>query len=280
MSNNLPIPYDHNLTSVQENCEFSIPLGTSVCKINIAGYSLDNFKTFDPTAYTVLCRLGQTCDGLNYFPATSKIVLNVGQQSQITSNLQNLLPNISKDLMISEEDTIQTLANFFSDKKIVVQPVGIQGKVYHFMRSVQTYIPISYMNQAVGTMKITGLTGVKIITQAPLTFVGATFIGAIFFSYCGGIAGNNTVGLVFNATSFALSRPMRGVEIVVNGLALKPLSNLVGMPFMLNGTQEILYGTGLSVKEYGKVAIAFERLMNSKVVKKIKKIYDLIRDKN
>jgi hypothetical protein len=91
-----------------------MPSGLEVCKINIAGYSLDNFKTFDPTGYTVLCRLGETCEMLNYFPVTS----NVGEQSQLGSNFQNLLPNIAKDLAISEE----TATDFFRDKKVVVQP--------------------------------------------------------------------------------------------------------------------------------------------------------------
>ena len=31
-------------------------------KINIAGFSMDNFKTFNPEGYTILCRLGETCD--------------------------------------------------------------------------------------------------------------------------------------------------------------------------------------------------------------------------
>ena len=271
--------YVNNVASIQENYT-NMPLEVEVCKINIAGYSLDNFKTFDPTGYTVLCRLGETCDGLNYFPATSKIVLNIGEQSQLGYNFQNFLPNIAKDLAVSEEVAIQTAADFFTDKKVVVQPIGIQGKVYNMMRSAQNYIPMIYTSQAVATIKTTGLTGVQVITQAPLTFVGATYIGALFFGYCGGIAGNNTVGLILNSTSYALSRPMRGVEVVLNGIALKPLSNVLGVPLMLNGTQEMISGIGLSVQEYSKVASAFERLSNSSVVQKIKKIYKIIRSKD
>ena len=34
----------------------STPLSeSSVCKINIAGYSMDNYKTCDLSVYTVLC---------------------------------------------------------------------------------------------------------------------------------------------------------------------------------------------------------------------------------
>ena len=266
MSHNSSNSYLNNVAIIQENCKPNMPSGLEVCKINIAGYSLDNFKTFDPTGYTVLCRLGETCDALNYFPVTSKIVLNVGEQSQLGYNLPNLLPNIAKDLAIPEEAALQRAADFFSDKKVVVQPVGIQGKVYNIMRSAQNYIPMIYTSQAVATIKTTRLTGFQVISQAPLTFVGATYIGALFFGYCGGIAGNNTVGFILNSTSYGLSRPMRGVEIVLNGLALRPLSNLVGVPLMLNGTQEMISGIGISFQEYSKVAFAFERLTNSTVV--------------
>jgi hypothetical protein len=278
MSDNLSNLYVNNVAIIQENCKPNIRL--EVCKINIVGYSLDNFKTFDLTGYTVLCQLVETCDALNYFPVTSKIVLNVGEQSQLGYNLQNLLPNIAKDLAIPEEAALQITTDFFSDKKVVGQPIEIQVKVYNIMRSAQNYIPMIYTRQAVGTIKTTGLTGVQVLSQAPLTFVGATYIGALFFGYCGGIAGNNSVGFILNSTSYALSRPMRGVEIVLNGLALRPLSNLVGVPLMLNGTQEMISGIGISVQDYSKVAFAFERLTNSTVVQKIKKIYKVLRAKD
>jgi hypothetical protein len=272
----------NNLGMLQENCKPDMVLvsGLKVCKINIAGYSLDNFKTFDPTGYTVLCRLGENCDALSFFPRTSKIVLNVGEQSQISClTFQNVVPNIAKDLAIPEEDAFQTAVDFFSDKKMVVQPVGIQGKIFRLMQNAQNVIPMMYTSQAVTTLKTTGLTGVQIINQAPLTFVGATYIGALFFGYCGSIAGNNTLGFVLNSTSYLLSRPMRGLEIVLNGLVLRPVSHIVGMPFILNGTQEMISGKGLSIAEYGKIAVAFERLTNSTVVQKIKKIYKIIRSK-
>lgn len=38
---------------------------STICKINISGFSADNFKTFDPEGYTILFRLGETCDGLS-----------------------------------------------------------------------------------------------------------------------------------------------------------------------------------------------------------------------
>jgi len=73
---------------------------------------------------------------------------------------------------------------------------------------------------------------------------------------------------------------MRGVEITLNGLVLRPLSNLIGLPLILNGTQEILNGKGLSLQEYAKIGIAFERITNSKIFKKGQKILAILRDKD
>jgi hypothetical protein len=102
----------------------------------------------------------------------------------------------------------------------------------------------------------------------------------MFFAYCGSIAGDNPVILLLSSTSFMLSRPMRGLEITLNGLILRPSSNTIGLPLVLNGTQEMLAGKGLSIQEYTKIGIAFERINNLAIFKKAKKIYRIIRDKN
>ena len=200
-------------------------------------------------------------------------------ESQIFDNLQNFIPNVSKDLSISEEAAIEKSVDFFFDKQIYVEPKGIQGTIYNVIRGMQNYVPMVYTSKAVSVMKTTGLTGIKLVHQAPLTFVGATYIGSMFCSYAGGIAGNNPVGSVFNFTSFLLSRPMRGVEITLNGLLLRPVSNVIGIPLVLNGTQELLAGKGLTAQEYSKIAIAFERISNSTLVNKTKEIYKIIRGK-
>ena len=80
------------------------------------------------------------------------------------------------------------------------------------MNSAQNFVPMSLTSEAVSILKTTGMTGYKIIRTAPLTFVGATYIGDTFFSYCGSVTDNNPVGLVFNSASFLLSRPRRGVK--------------------------------------------------------------------
>lgn len=253
---------------------------STICKINISGFSADNFKTFDPEGYTILCGLGERCDGLSYFPKTSKIILDINNQNHLLNNFDQFIPSIAKDFGIDQTTAIEKSVDFFSDKVVVIQPKGIQGKVYNTMRNLQTYVPMYYTTEAVSILKTTGMTGIKIVTNAPLTFVGATYIGSIFFGYCGSIAGSNPVGSVLNFTSFLLSRPMRGVEIVVNGLFLRPISNAIGLPLLLNGTQEVLSGKGLSIEEWKNINLSFQKIRNSKVFEKATKIYKIIRNKN
>ena len=185
------------------------------CKIDIAGFSLDNYKTFNPEGYTILCRLGETVDGvISYFPDTSKIVIDSNQHSFLVENFEQFIPSLAQDMEVSQATATQKSLDFFSDKQVCVQPVGVQGAVYTTIQSIQNYAPMMHTSRAVSVLKTTGMTGVKIVTGAPLTFVGATYLGAMFFGYCGSLAGNNPVGIICNSASFALSRPMRGIEAV------------------------------------------------------------------
>ena len=256
-------------------------MANTIQRINVAGFSMDNFKTFNPEGYTILCRLGEVCKGLHYFPSTSKIILDNNGQSLLYNNLETeFIPSVAQDLGITQQAAIKTSMDFFSDKTVVVQPIGLQGTFYNMMLYAQNSVPMAYTCEAVSVLKTTGMTGIQVVVKAPLTFVGATYIGAIFFGYCGSIAGNTTVGRICNVTSFGLSRPMRGVEITLNGLILRPISNLVGLPLILNGTQEMLAGKGISLQEYTKIGVAFERLSNSTVLKKTRKVYDILTSKD
>jgi hypothetical protein len=256
------------------------PLKGEICKIDIVGFSLDHYKTVNFDGYTILCNLGSVSDGVRYFPKSSKLVLNTNQQSHLMANFDQLVPKIAEDFGISEKAACDKCIDFFSTTDVTVQPVGLQGKCYSLMKSAQNLIPMAHTHEAVSFLKTTGITGLEVITKSPLTFVGSTYIGALFFSYCGSAAGDNMVGLVFNSTSFLLSRPMRGVEVTLNGLLLRPISNLVGLPLVLNGTQEMLSGKGLSVEEYTKIGLALDRINNSTTVKKFKKIWKIIRTKD
>ena len=252
----------------------------STCKINIVGYSLDEFKTFNPDGYTIMCNLGEVCDNVQYFPNTSKIVLTGNSHSQLHYSFErDFLPNLAADLGVPQEIANNKAIDFFSTTEIRVQPVGVQGKLYNAMRTCQNYLAMVTSTNAVTALKTGGHTGLKIITQGsgPLVFVSITYLGSVVTGYAGSVAGDNFAGLVFNGTSWVLSRPMRGVEIVLNGIVLRPISHLTGLPVVLNGTQELLNGKGLDIRDYNKIGEAFEQLKNSKAISKAKEIYAILK---
>ena len=251
--------------------ELLVPVGDPTYQINIAGYKLKNYKLFNPNEYKIMCQTSKYCDGLSFFPNTNTIVLEANSKL-FTDFPKHFLPDLAKELDVSPQSAFEKSIDFFGDKRVVVQPTGLQGKVYNIMRHIQNYGPVTYTFEAVSVLKTTGMTGLQVITAAPLTFVGATYLGGLVCGYFGSVAGNNTLGLIFNTSSYILTRPMRGVEITLNGLILQPLSNITGVPLILNGTSEILAGKGINITDYAKISLAFERV--SKKAKRFTKVYN------
>ncbi len=62
--------YGEYIPSISATCSPTLPLKTDMYKVNVAGYSLTDFRTIDTTGYTILCRFGETCDGLTFVPST------------------------------------------------------------------------------------------------------------------------------------------------------------------------------------------------------------------
>lgn len=264
-----------------------IPIKGKICNgtnfnVNVQGYSLDNFKTFNPNDYTILCRIGETCDGLTFFPKTSKLFLTINgaESNLIASKLDELVPKVANDLGVTEGQAIRTIDKFLDGKSVSVIPKGIQGYIYTAVQTTQNSAIAVSSSRIVSVLKTTGATGLQIIIENPLQAAGLSCMGGIFFSYLGSVASNNTVGLICNTTSYVLTRPMRVVEVVLNGLILGPIANRTGLPIILNGTAEVTVGMGLTVKEYSKMGTAFEKFINSKFLKKIKKIYKIILSKD
>lgn len=119
----------------------TVPVGDVVetgCRIHISGYKLKNYKTLNPEGYTIMCETGKYCDVLNFFPNTNTIVLEGNTQSHLLfSDFPNrFIPELAKELDVSPQSAFEKSVDFFGDKRLVVQPTGLQAKVYNVMRSV------------------------------------------------------------------------------------------------------------------------------------------------
>ena len=49
-------------------------------------------------------------------------------------------------------------------------------------------------------------------------------------------------------------------------MCLGPILRTTGLSIVLNGTQELLNGKGIAVKDYSKIGEAFRRISNSKFI--------------
>ena len=78
---------------------------------------------------------------------------------------------------------------------------------------IQNYAPVSLA-------KITCISDVQIIKLAPLTFIGAICLGGLVCNYSVAVSGNNTLGTIFNASSYLLTRSMWEVEVTLSGLII------------------------------------------------------------
>ena len=72
---------------------------------------------------------------------------------------------------------------------------------------------------------------------------------------------------------------MWGAEQLFNRVIFTPLSNVIGLPLILNGTEKLMKGPGFSVQNYTAIGLAFERIYNSTLLRKARKIYNVIRGK-
>lgn len=90
-----------------------VPLGESTFKLNISEYSLDNYKTFNPEGYTMMCHIVEASNGFSYFHKTSKLVLDTRQQSILINNFNQLVPNVAEDFGITQQAAFEKFVDFF-----------------------------------------------------------------------------------------------------------------------------------------------------------------------
>lgn len=254
----------HSSTS-SSSSKKTLPVKKSSCLgglISIAGYTLENYQKYDPEGYTILCETGKYCDALSFFPNAKTIVLETGSQTHMffTDFPYKFVPGVANELQVSPEVAHHISTDFFSGNRVVVQPTGVQGTVYNMMKRIQNYGSMINTYEVVSIAKTTGMTGLKAVTNAPCVFIGATYVGGVFFSYLSIIAGHNPIGTFFNTTSYVLTLPMKGTEVVLNGIILGPISRTTGLPLILNATDQVHNGKGILVTDFAQIGVAFERV--------------------
>lgn len=216
-------------------------------------FDLNQFKfnsgsEFDLSGYTICNELVQNCQDISYFPNTKSFVLTNDSFCKLVEN-EMFLDNISKGLNISKGEAVNQIANFFSDKMLLVQQTGVQKYLYKVGTFAQTAGSASMTARTLVMAKAAGVTGLNIIKAQPLLVIALPTVGAMFFHGCGQIIGNNTVGRSFNTIGNILNLPMTFTEITYNAYLAPLVNRTLGIPTILNYTKQAQRGPGLDASE-------------------------------
>ena len=102
--------------------------------------------------------------------------------------------------------------------------------------------------------KAAGVSGLTLIKAQPLLVIVLPTVGAIFFHGCGAIAGNNRRGCNTIGIGNVLNIPMRFTELTYNTYLGPFVNKTLGIPTILNYTQQAQRGPGLDASEALKLA--------------------------
>lgn len=216
---------------------------------------LNNFGfgfPFDYSDYTICNELVKSCGDLSYLPNTKTFVFTNASFCHLVEN-DMFVNNVSKALGISQGEAGHQIADFFSDKMLLVQQKGVQGYVSKIGTFAQTAGSASMVARTVTMAKVAGVSGLKVVKAQPLLVVALPTVGAMFFYGCGTIVGNNTIGRTCNTIGNVLNLPMRFSEMTYNSYIGPFLHKTIGLPTILNYTQQVKRGPGLDASEALKI---------------------------
>jgi hypothetical protein len=232
---------------------------------------LEKFKFSDSPKFTsvqkkIFEELRKNCPCLSHFPETETLLVTDKSFYQLMHNRESFVANISESLNITNFETGNAVKEFFENKKLLVQPTGLEGNLYTLGTYLQGLGSTLMTVRTLIMSKPLQVTGLPLLEAQPFLVVAVPTVGAIFFYSCGSIIGNNTVGKVFNTVGNVLSFPMVGTELVYNRYIGPFLNSTIGVKTVLNLTQQIKRGPGLDALE----ALQLLRSNNNSMIQSIK----------
>lgn len=177
------------------------------------------------------------------------------------------IKSISQGLNITRKEAIIEISDFFSDKTLLVQPYGFQKYFYKMGTFAQTAGCASMAARTIVMAKAYGASGLQLIQAQPFLVVALPTVGGIFFHGCGQVIGNNTVGRTFNTIGNVLNLPMTLVEMTYNSYLAPLVNRTIGIPTILNYTQQVRLGPGLTFSEAFQFIKSSEKASILKTVK-------------
>jgi len=222
--------------------------------INISDY-IDKIGISDSTQSSIFCDIiKEQCMGSVYIDGSNTMLLTNSSFEGILDSVNTNLNNLKYVDPILHENLVNDTLSFFSNRKVVILQEGVQGAIYKAGRIAQSYGSTILTVESVMMSRLLGVTGSKVLAGQPLLWVALPTVGGIFFHGMSMIIGNNVAGRSCQTVGNVLLIPMRGSEILINNLLLLPLGKISGIPMILNMTDAINMGPGLSVSDAKKLS--------------------------
>jgi hypothetical protein len=203
----------------------------------------------DQFSYEICDQILQICGTLSVIPQTKTLVMEYKDFCQLAAESDTIFSNISYNLSITKDQTMEEAQRFFRNNKIIVQASGAQGALYKVGSCLQSAGSAGLVANTMILAKLAGVTGLQILKAQPILVVAIPTTGSIFFYGCAAIVGNNPLGKTLVTTGDVLAIPMKGVEIIWNCYANPIMQKVFGIPIILNMTQAFKIGPGYTLKE-------------------------------
>lgn len=234
--------------------------------IDLSYAAADGIVSFDKQTQLISSELLKHCEKLSYIPETNTVLMtNVDMQNIFGAN-ETISENISSILKIDVNTTKDAINDYFGKHIVIVQPKGLAGGVYVMGQWAQTLAPAYYTHQVVSMSSLLGNRGLYILGNRPLLAVAICTSGGLFFNGLGVVLGNNTAGNCCKTIGWALNRPMKGVEIVLNNLVCAPITAVTGLPLIFNYSDVQNEGPGINVTKVKEICQRANRNYGKKAV--------------
>jgi hypothetical protein len=230
-----------------------IVISSEVDPIELQQFQFNPESHFSSTGYTICNELTKRCHDVGYLPLSKTFVMTDNSFCQLIQDTEEFIYDVALSLDVTNKEAVSAVANFFTDRSILVSQSGLPGYVYKIGTYAQTAGSATMVARTVSFAKMAGVSGLKIIQTQPLLLITLPTVGAMFFHGCGSIAGNNTVGRTCNTIGNTLNLPMSYAESVYNTYASPVINRIFGIPTLLNYTKQARRGPGLDAQEATKL---------------------------
>ena len=193
--------------------------------------------------------LTQTCEEISYIPETQTLIVSDESFQKLATETDSFINQVSDNLDLSREQTVNYISNFFDDRTLLVQLTGIEGITYQVGMVIEASLPSVFVARTLVIARAAGITRLQIIQAQPIFIIILPTVGGLFFHGVGSLVGNNTIGRTCKSIGNILNIPLYYCEQLYNVYIEPAVNKKIGLATTFNYIQQVMLGSGLTSKE-------------------------------